>query len=31
MNQRTIANLVSFERTASIATTEIFRDVYIQF
>jgi hypothetical protein len=31
MNQHTIANLVSLERSASIATEEFFRDVYIKF
>jgi hypothetical protein len=31
MNQRTIANLVSLERSASIVTEENFRDMDIQF
>jgi hypothetical protein len=31
MNQRTIANLVSLERSASKATEEFFRDLYNQF
>jgi len=31
MNQRTIANSVSLERSASIETEDIFKDAYIKF